>query len=133
MKKLSFLNMCVPSILLSKAFGYSREECVCGGGEWGEMKEDQWQKYNLLRTKRRSLTVQSNLHNCGKYKEVCRVSETLLSTLQYLRKNLTMVFHFQTMSRWHINHDLDLLREVLALRPSNPSDWNLIADNLQRA
>ena len=47
--------------------------------------------------------------------------------------NLTMVFHFQTMFRWHINHDLDLLREVLALRPSNPSDWNLIADNLQRA
>lgn len=37
------------------------------------------------------------------------------------------------MFRWHINHDLDLLREVLALRPSNPNDWNLIADNLQRA
>ncbi|XP_068685221.1 cingulin-like [Montipora foliosa] len=39
----------------------------------------------------------------------------------------------RTMFRWHINHDLDLLREVLALRPSNPNDWNLIADNLQRA
>ncbi|XP_074631517.1 uncharacterized protein LOC141890047 [Acropora palmata] len=37
------------------------------------------------------------------------------------------------MFRWHANHDLDLLREVLGLRPSNPSDWNLIADNLQRA
>ena len=37
------------------------------------------------------------------------------------------------MFRWNINHDLDLLREVLALRPSNPNDWNLIADNLQRA
>ena len=44
-----------------------------------------------------------------------------------------MVFHFQTMFRWHINHDLDLRREVMALRPSNPNDWNLIADNLQRA
>ena len=105
--------------------------CVWGGGE-GMIKKDQWEKYNLARTKRRSVTVESNLHNCGKYQEVCRFSETLLSSLLHLRK-ISMVFHFQTMFRWHINHDLDLLREVMALRPSNSNDWNLIADNLQRA
>lgn len=37
------------------------------------------------------------------------------------------------MFRWHINHDLDLLREVLALRLGNLNDWNLIADNFQQA
>ena len=38
-----------------------------------------------------SLAVQSNVPNCEKYKEVSSFSETLLSTLQYLRKNLTMM------------------------------------------
>ena len=37
------------------------------------------------------------------------------------------------MFRWHINHDIDLLKEVIALRPNNPNDWNLIADNPQQA
>lgn len=36
------------------------------------------------------------------------------------------------MFRWHINHDIDLLKEVLAVRPANPTDWNIVADNLQQ-
>lgn len=37
------------------------------------------------------------------------------------------------MFRWHIRHDIDLLREVLALRPKQLSDWALIADKLEQA
>ena len=59
--------------------------CVCVSVEGG-IKKDQWEKYNLLRTKRRTVTVESNLHNCGKYQEVCRFSETLQSSLLHLRK-----------------------------------------------
>ena len=48
-KKFRFLKMRVASVLLSKAFGYSREEClcvyvcvcVCVGGGGGMIKKDQ--------------------------------------------------------------------------------------------
>ena len=42
-KKFSFLKVCVASVLLSKTFGYSREQggvCVCVG-VWGMIKKDQ--------------------------------------------------------------------------------------------
>ena len=37
------------------------------------------------------------------------------------------------MFRWHARHDLDLLREVVAVRPKSSNDWNTIAANLQHA
>ena len=37
------------------------------------------------------------------------------------------------MFRWHIVHDLDLLVEVLGVRPSSPTDWNMVAENLSNA
>lgn len=38
------------------------------------------------------------------------------------------------MFRWHLNHDIDLAREVVAVRPGpGLTDWNLIAANLQAA
>ena len=50
-KKFSFLKMCLASVLLSKAFGYRREECVClcvcvcvGGGGGGHDKEGSMRK-----------------------------------------------------------------------------------------
>ena len=35
------------------------------------------------------------------------------------------------MLRWHARHDLDLLREVVAVLPKSLNDWNTIAANLQ--
>ena len=38
------------------------------------------------------------------------------------------------MFRWHLKHDIDLAREVVAVRPGpGLTDWNLIAANLQAA
>ena len=38
------------------------------------------------------------------------------------------------MFRWHINHDIDLEREVVGVRPGpGLTDWNLMADNLEAA
>lgn len=37
------------------------------------------------------------------------------------------------MFRWHAQHDLDLLKEVVAHRPKRCEDWNKIAANLQHA
>ena len=37
------------------------------------------------------------------------------------------------MFRWHVNHDLDLLREVVGGRPKNHTDWASIADKLNSA
>ena len=37
------------------------------------------------------------------------------------------------MFRCHARHDLDLLREVVAVRPKSSNDWNTIAANLQHA
>ena len=34
------------------------------------------------------------------------------------------------MFRWHMNHDVALVQEVLAIRPVNPADWNVIDENL---
>jgi hypothetical protein len=35
------------------------------------------------------------------------------------------------MFRWHARHDVDLLREVVAVQPKSANDWNTIAANLQ--
>ena len=37
------------------------------------------------------------------------------------------------MFRWHVNHDLDLLREVVGGRPKNHTDWASIVDKLNSA
>ena len=38
------------------------------------------------------------------------------------------------MFRWHLNHDIDLAREVVVVRPGPAlTDWNLIAANLEAA
>ena len=37
------------------------------------------------------------------------------------------------MFRWHARHDIDLLREVVAVRPNSSNQWNTIAANLQGA
>ncbi|CAB4028040.1 Hypothetical predicted protein [Paramuricea clavata] len=37
------------------------------------------------------------------------------------------------MLRWHAHHDVDLLREVVAVRPKSANDWNTIAANLHNA
>ena len=48
-------------------------------------------------------------------------------------KHISWIFSFKTMFRWRVNHDLDLLREVVAGRPKNHTDWALIADKLNGA
>lgn len=38
------------------------------------------------------------------------------------------------MLRWHLDHDIDLAREVVAVRPGpGLTDWNLIAANRETA
>lgn len=37
------------------------------------------------------------------------------------------------MFKWHARHDIDLLREVVAVLPNSPNQWNTIAASLQRA
>ena len=37
------------------------------------------------------------------------------------------------MFRWHMKHDIDLAREVVAVRPRpGLTDWNMIAANLKQ-
>ena len=47
--------------------------------------------------------------------------------------HISWIFSFKTMFRWHVNHDLDLLREVVVGRPKNHTDWASIADKLNSA
>lgn len=37
------------------------------------------------------------------------------------------------MFRWHVKHDLDLAREVVATRPKSGLEWNEVAARLEAA
>lgn len=37
------------------------------------------------------------------------------------------------MFRWHVNHDLDLAKEVVSVKPKTNEDWKTIASNLENA
>ena len=54
------------------------------------------------------------------------------TTKESFRKHVLIHF-LQPMFRWHVCHDIDLLREVVAVRPKSPNEWNLVAANLQHA
>ncbi|XP_020901225.1 uncharacterized protein LOC110239808 [Exaiptasia diaphana] len=45
----------------------------------------------------------------------------------------SIYFVFKQMFRWHLNHDIDLAKEVVSLRPASSKNWDNVAENLEAA